>query len=91
MEGQLIHIMQAAAEAKHQREGEFHQNEDERQCLFLENEARREEESRQQREKIWHDLEGRLAGAPPVVPTPEPAETESIVGSVRQAARVASS
>ena len=93
VEGQLIHVTQAAADAEDQREREYRQNEEERQRLFLENEARREEESRQRRDEVWRDLEGRLAGAPPVALTPEPgqAETESIIGSVRQAAEVATS
>jgi hypothetical protein len=89
IEGQLLQAAHTAVEAEDQREAEFRRSEEERQRIFLENEARREEESRQRRDQIWHDLEGRLAVAAPVPPSPEApqAETESIVGSVRQAAQ----
>jgi hypothetical protein len=93
LEGQLTRAAQTAVESEDQREAEFRRNEEERQRLFLDHEATRDEGSRQRRDQIWQDLEDRLAAVPPAIRVIEPsqAETESLIGSVRQVAQDATS
>ena len=97
LEGQLIRAAETAAEGEDLREVQIRRNEDERQRVFLDHEHRRDEESTQRRDQIWHDLEDRLATLPPPPPVPVPVpvvhvtepshvETESIIGSIRQVA-----
>ena len=70
--------LQGAEEAEVERERTFRVNEDERQRMYLEREARRDEEARQHREAILQgvdqQVQDRLASIPtePAIPVPPP-------------------
>ena len=69
----------AAEEAEEQRELEFRTHEDQREDIFLQNEARRNQEAQERSNGIWYDLESRLAALPP--PAPPGAPTYEDVGA----------
>lgn len=80
LERQITGTLTAAQDAEERREQSFRGHEDERERVFLDREAQRDEEHRQalQRyETIWRDLEDRLAsivpGAQAPIPVPPPA------------------
>ncbi|KAK7678727.1 hypothetical protein QCA50_018309 [Cerrena zonata] len=68
MEKQLIETVQVTEEGEQRREETFRSNEDERERLFLEHEARREAEAKAREEELLRNLEDRLAAIP--VPPP---------------------
>jgi len=71
----------AAEEAEDRREGEYRQHEEDRMRLFLDHEARRNEEARQRNDAIWRELESRLAALPPApaaAPIPEEPTSEAV-------------
>lgn len=64
-----LHQTAAAAEdAEEQREREFRTHEDHREDIFLQNEARRNQEAQERSNGIWNDLESRLAALPAHAP-----------------------
>lgn len=67
-EGHMQDVTRAAEEAENAREDAFRHNEEERDRIFEENEARRENEAAQRRDAIWQDLESRLGALPPASP-----------------------
>lgn len=68
----------AAEEAEEQREREFRAHEDHREDIFLQNEARRNQEAQERSNRIWNDLESRLAALP--AHAPPGVETHADVG-----------
>ncbi|KAJ8700743.1 hypothetical protein PTI98_003741 [Pleurotus ostreatus] len=91
MEQQLQHIAGDAQEAEELREREFRDHEEDRQRIFLDNEARRDHEVRERHDEIWSDLENRIAmlAPPPQRPTapaspPPPSIRPSIPPSIME-------
>ena len=76
----LHQIAGAAEDAEEQREREFRTHEDHRDDIFLQNEARRNQEARERSDGIWNDLENRLAALPPAAAGAPPGA--SIYGDV---------
>lgn len=72
MEGRLIETVQVAEEGEQRREDTFRHNEDERERIFLEREARREAEAKAREEELLRELEERLATVPAPLPVPPP-------------------
>ncbi|KAG5219489.1 PH domain-containing protein [Salix suchowensis] len=88
MEQQLQHIAGDAHEAEELREREFRDHEEDRQRIFLDNEARRDHEVRERHDEIWSDLENRIAmlapppqGRQPPRQPPRPAVDSTIYSS----------
>ena len=75
----LHHTAAAAEDAEEQREREFRTHEDQREDIFLQNEARRNHEAQERSNGIWYDLESRLAALPP--PAHPGAATHEDVGA----------
>ncbi|KII91823.1 hypothetical protein PLICRDRAFT_38680 [Plicaturopsis crispa FD-325 SS-3] len=59
-ERELAAAARMAAENEENREDHFRKNEDERYRIFLENEARRDQEANERKNEIWQGLEDRL-------------------------------
>lgn len=72
MEKQLVEVVQHAEEGEQRREDTFQHNEDERERLFLEQEARRHAEAKQRGEELVRTLEDRLATLPVPIPVSAP-------------------
>jgi len=95
VEMRLQNVADAAQEAEERREAEFRNNEEHRQGLFLDSEARREQEARERRDEIWQDLEQRLLTCPPPVqaadqpPTQPPEQIVSDGASIAESLRTA--
>lgn len=96
-ERQLTHIVHDAQDAEGKREQEFRDNEDVRERIFLDNEDRRDAETRQRADTLLHELEERIAEAPPVPPVPptptQPSDPDhaSILESIHTATQDAAS
>ncbi|KZT28191.1 hypothetical protein NEOLEDRAFT_903158 [Neolentinus lepideus HHB14362 ss-1] len=101
LERRMAEVADIAAADEERRGQEFYQHEEERDRVFADKEAQRDEEAARRRDEIWADLEQRLAagGLPPpppppesieAIPIPQPEriepETASIVDSMRAAA-----
>ena len=92
----LDQIAHDAQDAEGRREREFHDNELARERIFLEGEERREDETRQRGDALFHELEDRIANVPPVPPLPVPPPAHdpdhaSIIESIHTAAQDAAS
>ncbi|KAJ7253065.1 hypothetical protein B0H12DRAFT_1233772 [Mycena haematopus] len=68
VENRLQEVAVQAQDAEEQRERDFRNSEEERTRLFMEAEARREQEAREHQDAIWRDAEG-LGPPPPRPPT----------------------
>lgn len=66
---QMVEQMQTAEDAENERERTFRVNEDERQRMYMDREARRDEESMQHRQEILRDVEDRVEEVLASVPT----------------------
>ncbi|KAG9313810.1 hypothetical protein JVU11DRAFT_6171 [Chiua virens] len=59
-------------DAEGRREHEFRENEDDRERIFVDNEGRRDLETRQRADTLFHELEDKIANVPQVPPVPVP-------------------
>lgn len=59
-ENRLAEIARSAQQAEDRRESHFRHHEEDRDRIFADNEARRDEESRHRRDEIYRDLEDRI-------------------------------
>ena len=60
VEQRMLEIANDAKDAEDRREADFRRNEDERDRLFLDNEAKRDLEASQRRDDIFHEFEDRI-------------------------------
>ncbi|KAG6330770.1 hypothetical protein ID866_8320 [Astraeus odoratus] len=93
-ERELAQIIHDAHDAELKREDDFRTSEEARQQIFEENEAQRDAASRQRSDALFHELEERVANAPPL-PVPPPRDHDqdqvSIIESIRTATQDAAS
>ena len=94
-EHELAQVVHDAHEAEGRREKEFRDNEDDRERIFLEGEERRETETRQRGDALFHELEDKIAGIPqvPPIPVPPPHDPDqaSIIESIHAATQESAS
>ncbi|KAI6145311.1 hypothetical protein BKA82DRAFT_4312648 [Pisolithus tinctorius] len=91
-ERDLAQIVHDAHDAEGRREDEFRSNEEARQHIFMDSEARRDAEARQRSDALFHELEEKVANVPPIpVPPPREADEASMIESIRTATQDAAS
>jgi hypothetical protein len=93
-EDRLMEIARDAEEAEDRRESHFRHNEDERDRIFLDNEAKRDQDANQRRDDIYQELRDRLEGSIAGIHPPDtlpPTRPTSIHESMHTAAQDAAS
>ncbi|KAI6020217.1 hypothetical protein PISMIDRAFT_201486 [Pisolithus microcarpus 441] len=82
-ERELAQIVHQAHDAEGRRDDEFRSNEEARQQIFLDSEARRDAEARQRSDTLFQELEEKVASVP-LIPDPPPcdADERSIIESI---------
>ncbi|KAI5994168.1 hypothetical protein EDD15DRAFT_844850 [Pisolithus albus] len=91
-ERELTQIVHEAHDAERRRDDEFRSNEEARQQIFLDSEARRDAEARQRSDSLFQELEEKVASVLPI-PDPPPcdADQHSIIESIRTSTHDAAS
>ncbi|KAI5994458.1 hypothetical protein EDD15DRAFT_2117474, partial [Pisolithus albus] len=91
-ERELAQTVHEAHDAEGRRDDEFRSNEEARQQIFLDSEARRDAEARQRSDTLFRELEEKVASVLPI-PDPPPcdADQHSIIESIRTATHDAAS
>lgn len=90
-ERELAQIAHDAHDSEERREGEFRQNEEARQQIFLDSELRRDAETRQRSDALFHELEERVASVPPLPVPPHDSDQASTIETIRSATQDAAS
>ena len=87
-EQRMLEIANDAKDAEDRREADFRRNEDERDRLFLDNEAKRDQEASQRRDEIFHEFEDRIDEKLAKIRTP--AADVGATPSIRRSERIPS-
>ncbi|KAG1819261.1 uncharacterized protein BJ212DRAFT_1345067, partial [Suillus subaureus] len=86
VERELNQVVQGAHEAEDRREAEFRDSEEHREQIFLQNEQRRDDETRQRGDELFAELEERARSVPPST-----GDNASIIESIHAASHEAAS